>query len=394
MKPLQPELDRRKRQHLYRSRRVSSSPQGAEMLLDGRSLLNFCSNDYLGLANHPKLVDALKAGAEKYGMGSGAAHLVNGHTVAHHALEEELAEFTHRPRALLFSTGYMANQGVITSLLGRKDTIYEDRYNHASLIDGGLLSRAHLKRFTHCDTAVLEKQMAGQRDGEALVATDGVFSMDGDIAPLRSMSRLCRERGAWLMVDDAHGLGVLGHHGGGSLEHYNLGVEEVPILMGTLGKGLGSFGAFVAGSEALIETLIQQARSYIFTTATPPAVAEATRAALRLAREESWRREKLAELITLFRRGAEQVGLPLLASETPIQPILAGCSEQAVKWSSALEADGLLVTAIRPPTVPEGSARLRVTLSANHTAEQVERLLGALDRLNITRTACGVTDDE
>ncbi|MES9903487.1 MAG: 8-amino-7-oxononanoate synthase [Sedimenticola sp.] len=393
MKPLQPELDRRKREHLYRSRRVSQGPQGPESLLDGRPLLSFCSNDYLGLANHSQLAEALCKGAEKYGVGSGAAHLVNGHSAAHHALEEELAEFTGRPRALLFSTGYMANQGVITALLGRGDTIYQDRYNHASLIDGGLLSRAHLKRFTHCDTAVLAKQMSGQRSGESLVATDGVFSMDGDLAPLPEMAQLCRDRGAWLMVDDAHGLGVLGSQGGGCLEHFGLGVEDVPILMGTLGKGLGSFGAFVAGSDELIETLIQQARSYIFTTATPPAVAEATRAALRLAIEEGWRREKLTDLITQFRRGAAQIGLPLMASETPIQPILAGCSEQALKWSGALEAEGILVTAIRPPTVPEGSARLRVTLCANHRVEQVDRLLGALDSLNIPRTACSVTGD-
>lgn len=393
MKPLQPELDRRQKEHLYRRRRVSSSAQGPELLLDGKPLLSFCSNDYLGLANHPQLIEALKLGAEKYGVGSGAAHLVNGHSAAHHALEEELAEFTHRPRALLFSTGYMANQGVITALLGRQDTVYEDRYNHASLIDGGLLSRAHMKRFNHADVSMLERQLAGQRGGEALVATDGVFSMDGDIAPLPELARLCREQGAWLMVDDAHGLGVLGDQGGGTLEHFDLGIDEVPILMGTLGKGLGSFGAFVAGSEALIETLIQQARSYIFTTATPPAVAEATRAALRLTQQEGWRREKLAQLIAAFHQGAAEIGLPLMASETPIQPILAGCSEQALKWSGALEADGILVTAIRPPTVPEGSARLRVTLSANHTLEQVNRLLSALDRLNIPRdpaASCGV----
>ncbi len=213
MKPLQPELDRRKREHLYRSRRVSQGPQGPESLLDGRPLLSFCSNDYLGLANHSQLAEALCKGAEKYGVGSGAAHLVNGHSAAHHALEEELAEFTGRPRALLFSTGYMANQGVITALLGRGDTIYQDRYNHASLIDGGLLSRAHLKRFTHCDTAVLEKQMSGQRSGESLVATDGVFSMDGDLAPLPEMAQLCRDRGAWLMVDDARRFGCTGQPG-------------------------------------------------------------------------------------------------------------------------------------------------------------------------------------
>ncbi len=381
MKSLQPDLQARQQAFLYRRRRVSEGPQGPELRLDGRNLLTFCSNDYLGLANHPDLIKALQQGAESYGVGSGAAHLVNGHSSAHHALEDELAEFTGRSRALLFSTGYMANQGVITALLSRGDSIYEDRLNHASLIDGGLLSRAQFKRFTHSDITALEQQLSKHEKGEALVATDGVFSMDGDIAPLTEMAKSCTNHNAWLMVDDAHGFGVLGDKGQGCAAHFGLDEVHLPILMGTLGKAIGTFGAFVAGSDDLIETLIQQARSYIFTTAMPPAIAEATRASLKLVQQESWRREKLAELIKQFKQGAEQLGLPLMPSDTPIQPIMAGSSEQALAWSQQLETDGLLVSAIRPPTVPEGSARLRVTLSANHTKEQVDRLLTSLGSL-------------
>ncbi len=347
----------------------------------GKPLLTFCSNDYLGLANHPDVVAAFKRGADQYGVGSGAAHLVTGHTRAHQALEEALAEFTERPRALLFSTGYMANLGVMTTLLGRGDTVFQDRLNHASLLDGSQLSRARLKRFPHQDTVTLADQLQAAGAGEKLVATDGVFSMDGDLASLAEMAPLCRRYDAWLMVDDAHGLGVLGERGAGTLEYLGLDIEAVPILMGTLGKGLGAFGAFVAGSEDLIETLIQQARSYIFTTATPPAVAEATLASLQLVQADSWRRDKLRTLIERFRQGVSQLGLPLMKSETPIQPVVATSSEQALTWSQALEDQGILVSAIRPPTVPERSARLRVTLSASHTEEQVDRLLSALETL-------------
>lgn len=378
MKPLRPELDRRKNEHLYRHRRVVLGPQGPELVVDGRPMLGFCSNDYLGLANHPDVVAAMQRGAEQYGVGGGAAHLVSGHSAAHHALEEELAEFTGRPRALLFSTGYMANQGVITALLGRGDSIYQDRLNHASLIDAGLLSRADFKRFAHSDMQALSQQMESQDSGDSLVAVDGVFSMDGDTAPLPELATICQDKKAWLMVDDAHGIGVLGENGAGSIEHFALGLDDVPILMGTLGKALGTFGAFVAGSEDLIETLIQQARSYIYTTASPPAVAEATRVSLKLVREESWRRERLQELIRRFRAGAEQQGLSLMPSQTPIQPILTGSAEQALTLSARLEEQGILVSAIRPPTVPEDSARLRVTLSANHRDEDVDRLLEAL----------------
>ncbi len=382
MNRLQTDLDRRRTESLYRARRLADSPQGPEMRIDGRPMLTFCSNDYLGLAADPRLIEAMQQGAARYGAGSGAAHLVTGHMAPHHALEEELADFLGRPRALLFSTGYMANLGVIAGLLGPGDSVWEDRLNHASLIDGGLLSRARFGRYAHNDADALAGRLAkGDKQRRSLAVTDGVFSMDGDIAPLPELARVCARQGAWLMVDDAHGLGVLGENGGGSLEHFGLGPAEVPILMGTLGKALGSFGAFVAGDQALIETLIQQARSYIYTTAPPPAVAEATRAALRLVREEPWRRDRLRELIERFRRGAEDLDLPLMPSSTPIQPLLAGTAVRAVEWSRQLERRGILVTAIRPPTVPEGSARLRITLTAAHDEGRLDRLLTALAEL-------------
>ena len=389
MSNLAAELERLRREHLYRRRRVLSGPQGPRPTVDGRRLLAFCSNDYLGLANHPMVVAAMQAGAAQYGAGSGAAHLISGHSAAHQALEEELADFTGRARALLFSTGYMANLGVISALAGRGQQVFEDRRNHASLIDGALLSGARLRRYPHAHVTALSRMLVPQahsdgRTGPApgsLVATDGVFSMDGDIAPLRELAALAQAGGALLMVDDAHGLGVLGEGGRGTLELADLTQAQVPILVGTLGKAFGTFGAFVAGADDLIETLIQRARSYIYTTALPPAVAEATRASLRLVQAESWRREHLRVLIARFRQGAQELDLPLSPSETPIQPIVVGGNSRALAWSHALEAAGILVTAIRPPTVPQGSARLRVTLSAAHTEADVDTLLNALSTL-------------
>jgi 8-amino-7-oxononanoate synthase len=380
MKDLATGLQRRRAEHLYRRRRVVETPQGPVLRVEGRELVAFCSNDYLGLANDPRVVEALQQGATRWGVGSGAAHLVTGHSAAHHALEEEFAAFTQRPRALLFSTGYMANLGVLSALLGRGDTVLEDRLNHASLLDGGLLSRARLRRYPHADAATVA-DLLGEADGERLVATDGVFSMDGDLAPLPELAAACRRQGAWLMVDDAHGLGVLGEAGRGTLAHLGLDLHDVPILMGTLGKAFGTFGAFVAGSQELIETLIQAARPYVYTTAPPPAVAEATRTALRIAKAEEWRRDHLRDLVQRFRAGAAALGLPLADSPTPIQPILLGDAARALRWSAALEAQGLLVTAIRPPTVPPGGARLRVTFSAAHTEVQVDRLLDVLSAL-------------
>ena len=375
---LESALKRRRADGLYRSRRIADGPQGPERTVDGRRVLSFCSNDYLGLAGDSRIATAMKRGVDRYGVGSGAAHLINGHSHAHHALEEELAEFTGRERALLFSTGYMANLGVIAALLGRGDTLYEDRLNHASLIDGGLLSRARLKRYAHADVGALETMLDDAGDGRRLVVSDGVFSMDGDIAPLADLASVCDQHDAWLMIDDAHGLGVLGSQGRGSLSAEDLGEQDVPILMATLGKALGTAGAFVAGSVALIETLIQQARSYIYTTAMPPAVAEASRAALEIARDEDWRRERLQGLIARFRHGAQKLGLTLMPSDTPIQPLLLGDSALANRWSEALLRQGILVSAIRPPTVPEGSARLRITLSAAHKPAHIDALLSVL----------------
>ncbi|MGZ8217300.1 8-amino-7-oxononanoate synthase [Methylomagnum sp.] len=370
------------RQGLYRRRRILETPQGAEVLCDGRRLVNFSGNDYLGLANHPDVVAALRRGAEHYGVGSGAAHLVCGHSRAHHALEEELAEFTGRERALLFSTGYMANLGVISALAGRGDTVFEDRLNHASLLDGALLSGARLKRYAHADVAALRTDMADCSSQTKLIATDGVFSMDGDVAPLADLAAVAREHDAWLMVDDAHGLGVLAADGRGTLAQCGLGQADTPILMGTLGKAFGTFGAFVAGCADLIEFLIQRARTYIYTTALPPAVAEATRVALRLVRAESWRREHLNRLVARFRAGAEQLGLNLMDSSTPIQPIVLGDNEAAVRAGRWLLDAGFLVGTIRPPTVPAGTARLRITFTAAHTEAQVDGLLEALTDLN------------
>ncbi|WP_432742006.1 8-amino-7-oxononanoate synthase [Methylobacter sp. G7] len=381
---LAPSLDDIARQGLYRSRRIIASPQGINLEIDGRKLINFSSNDYLGLANHPDVVNAFKSGVDQYGVGSGSAHLICGHSTAHHALEEELAAFTGRDRALLFSTGYMANIGVISALLGRGDAVFEDRLNHASLLDGGLLSGARFKRYAHADPADLEANLS-KAAGNKLIVTDGVFSMDGDFSPLDELAAAAKNHDAWLMVDDAHGLGVIGEHGGGILEHYGLGQDDVPVLMGTLGKGFGTFGAFVAGSEVLIETLIQKARTYMYTTALPAAVAEATRASLKIVIEENWRRDKLRTLSERFRLGAEQLGLQVMASASAIQPILIGDSQKAVDISSALLNAGFLVSAIRPPTVPQGSARLRVTFSALHEQQHVDQLLDALAKIIVGR---------
>ncbi|MAT64525.1 MAG: 8-amino-7-oxononanoate synthase [Gammaproteobacteria bacterium] len=375
MKDLRTALEQRRRDGLYRSRRIAASPQLPGRRIDGRDCLSFCSNDYLGLAAHPQVVAALQAGAQRWGVGSGAAHLLAGHTAAHHALEEALADFVGAPRALLFSTGYMANLGVMAALPGR---LFQDRLNHASLLDGARISGARLVRYAHLDMQDLQRRLAAAPAGERLIASDGVFSMDGDLAPVVELQALARTHAAWLLLDDAHGLGVRGEQGRGSLAQAGITPGNDVILMGTLGKALGTFGAFVAGSEDLIETLIQQARSYVYTTAPPAAVAEAALAALRLCREEGWRRERLQALIGRFRTGAEQLGLPLMASATPIQPLLIGDTGAATRLSEALEDAGILVPAIRPPTVPEGAARLRVSFSAAHEEAQVDRLLDAL----------------
>lgn len=373
------ELQSLNQQSLYRRRRVVESPQSVLMQLDGRQVVNFCSNDYLGLANHPEVIAAFKRGVDQYGVGSGSAHLICGHSHAHHALEDELAAFTGRERALLFSTGYMANLGAISALVGRGDSVLEDRLNHASLLDGGLLSGARFQRYQHNQLDDLQARLAVSK-GKALIVSDGVFSMDGDLALLPGLADLAEQHGAGLLIDDAHGFGVLGANGGGVVEHFGLSQQQVPILMGTLGKAFGTFGAFIAGSDALIEYLIQKARTYVFTTAMPAAVAEATRVSLRLLQQEAWRRQHLQVLISRFRAGAEQQGLQLMASATAIQPIILGDSESALLASQRLLAQGFWVSAIRPPTVPAGTARLRITFSSLHTEQQVDALLEALPK--------------
>ncbi len=372
-------LARRAQQHLLRRRRVVDGACGPELCVDGKPLLAFCSNDYLGLANHPQVVEAFVRAAREHGVGSGASHLISGHHRSHHALEEEFAAFLQRPRALLFSTGYMANLGAIGALLGREDLLIGDKLNHASLLDAGQLSGARLQRFLHSDMDSLAQRLAAAGvASRTLVAVDGVFSMDGDLAPLPAIVQQAKAHGAWVMVDDAHGIGTVGASGRGVCEHFGLSADDVPVLMCTLGKALGSFGAIVAGSDTLIDTLIQFARTYTYTTALPPAVAEAARAGLRILQAEPERRALLQARIQRFRRGAQQLGLPLLASDTPIQPLQVGDSAAALRLEAALEARGILVTAIRPPTVPAGSARLRITLSAAHSEADVDRLLDAL----------------
>ena len=376
------DLEDKKSNHLYRSRKILESPQLVEPIINGKKVLSFCSNDYLGLANHPDVIKAFKRAADKYGVGSGSAHLVSGHSTEHHALEEELADFMGTERALLFSTGYMANLGVVSALCDRHSEIYEDKLNHASLLDAALLSRAKRIRFPHLDMNNLEQRLSSSNVKNTFIISDGVFSMDGDLAPLDKLVGLAENNNAILMIDDAHGIGVLGKKGKGIVEHFDVDNKQVPVLVGTLGKAFGTAGAFVAGSEALIETLIQKARSYIFTTAMPAAIASATRTSLRLLEEETWRREKLKSLILQFRKGASELGFELIDSITPIQPIIIGSSEKALALSEKLLEKNILISAIRPPTVAEGTARLRVTFSATHTEKHVDKLLVALDELS------------
>ena len=350
-------------------------------LVDGRRLTVFCHNDYLGLAHAPELAAARLAAATRWGSGSTASAMVCGYSRAHAELETALAEWTGRDRALLFATGYMANVGVLQTLLRSGDLCLQDKLNHASLLDGARLSGAVLKRYPHGDAEAAARQLARQPEVPALLATDGVFSMDGDIAPLADLSRLATSRRALLLVDDAHGLGVLGPAGAGTVAAAGLDQCQVPLLMGTLGKAVGTAGAFVAGPQELIENLAQFARSHVYSTAPPPALAETTLAAVQLARTDHGRREHLDALIRHFRQAAAQLGLPLMPSQTPIQPLLVGDAGLACRISAQLAEAGFLVTAIRPPTVPAGRARLRITLSAAHSMDQLDRLLNALERL-------------
>lgn len=376
---LKSELDQRKAEHLYRSRKLLESPQSVEPVIDGKKTLSFCSNDYLGLANHPEVIKSFKQAADQNGVGSGSAHLVSGHSVEHHQLEQELAEFMGTERALLFSTGYMANLGVISALCDRHSEIYEDKLNHASLLDAALLSRAKRIRYPHLDIEHLERRLIESDNNNKFIVSDGVFSMDGDLIPLNRLVELANKNNATLVIDDAHGIGVLGEKGKGVTEHFKLESKQVPVLIGTLGKAFGTAGAFVAGSDDLIETLIQKSRSYIFTTAMPAAIAAATRKSLQLLEKETWRREKLQALISQFRVGASDLNLTLVDSMTAIQPVIVGSSEQALTLSEKLLEHNILISAIRPPTIPEGTARLRVTFSADHTEEHVDKLLTVLN---------------
>ena len=374
------------RRGLMRRRIAREGPQGPRIVVDGREYLAFCSNDYLGLANHPRIVEAAIDAALRHGVGEGASHLLSGHSVVHERLEAKLAEFVEMPRALLFSSGYQANIGAITALAGPEDAIFSDALNHASLIDGVRLSRAKVVRYPHADLEFLEKALAESRARARLVVTDGVFSMDGDIAPLPAMLDLCERHDAWLLVDDAHGFGVIGPEGRGSPAHFGLRSPRIAYV-GTLGKAAGVAGAFVAGAAEVVETVLQRARTYIYNTASPALLAAAVEESLQLIREEEWRRERLYRWIGALKQALHGTDVVLAPSNTPIQPLLIGGNAEAVNASAALRERAILVPAIRPPTVPEGTARLRISLSAAHGEDDVARLAAALREVCPSRTA-------
>ncbi|WP_426804958.1 8-amino-7-oxononanoate synthase [Stenotrophomonas sp. SrG] len=369
----------REAQGRIRVRRTVTRRDGVRLEVNGQWLTGFCSNDYLGLSQQFGVVSALQDAAAREGAGAGASHLICGHHALHEALEQEVADWLGYPRALLFGSGFAANLAVQQALLSEEDDVcVQDRLNHASLLDAARLAGCRLRRYPHLDTEGALRQLKHAPDGAAMLVTDGVFSMDGDIAPLRSLSLVARMQEAVLYVDDAHGVGVIGEHGRGCVADAGLGVADVPLQLVTLGKALGGSGALVVGDEAMIQHLAETARPYIYTTAVPPAQAAAALAAVKLARRDDWRREKLAELVGVFRAGARQHGLELMPSDTPIQPLLCGAESTVMGLSAALEAAGFLVSAIRPPTVPEGKARLRVTLSALHTVPEVRALTDAI----------------
>ena len=377
---LKKHLEERAAQGLLRSRRTLATPQSPHIVVDGKPYLAFCSNDYLGLASRPELSAALQKGAQQWGVGAGAAHLVSGHFGPHHQLEQQLAAFVGKPAALLFSTGYMANLGVVQALVGKGDTVFADKINHASLNDAMLLSRAETKRYRHGDMAQLAQLLAQTQSGRKLVITDAVFSMDGDMAPLRELLVLCEQHDAWLYVDDAHGFGVLGEQGRGSLAHFGIASPRI-IYMATLGKAAGVSGAFVAAEQVVIDTLVNHAHSYVYTTATPPALSVALLQSLQLIAQGEDLREHLHRLIARLRNGLVDLPWKLMPSETAIQPLLIGDNQQALKLSEGLRERSIWVAAIRPPTVPQGTARLRITLSAAHTEADVDQLIVALHDL-------------
>jgi 8-amino-7-oxononanoate synthase len=378
---IQKALDHLASTHLLRKRRVIQSPCGARIVADGKTLLSFCSNDYLGLANNPALTEAVYRAAQEWGAGSGGSHVVGGHTRLHAQLEETLAAFVGSERALYFSTGYMANLGIVPALVGRGDTVFADRLNHASLIDATLLSRAENKRYRHQDLTHLETLLAQTTSGKKLILSDAVFSMDGDIAAIPRLLALAERYDAWLVLDDAHGFGVLGEKGKGSLSHFQMPFHPRMIYMATLGKAAGVSGAFVAASALVTEWLVQRARTYIFTTADSPLVVAALLCNLEYLAQGDTLRTRLFSLIARLHAGLSQTRWQTKMSPTAIQPVIIGSSEDALRVSDALSDRGFFVPAIRPPTVPKGTARLRISLSAAHTAHEVDRLVNALEEL-------------
>ena len=377
-KVLASKLSKRQQAGLYRTRSILQTAQEPILEYNNQTFLSFSSNNYLGLANHPKIIAAYKKGADQYGVGSCASSLLGGYSYAHHALEEELAEFLGYEHVLLFSTGYMANLGVLTTLYTTSDHIFMDRLNHASLIDGCRYSGARFERYQHKNISDLKIRLSKSKAQNKLICSDGLFSMDGDLAPVPELVAIAEQRRSLLMLDDAHGIGVLGHQGRGIVNLFGLGIKDVQILVGTLSKAFGTFGAFVAGKKILIESLIQFARSYMYTTALPPAIAEATRMSLRLIQQEDWRRDHLALLIKRFQQGAKQLDLQILPSVTPIQLLIVGGAKQAERVWQKLKQFGIIVDLIRPPTVPNNTARLRIGLTANHTKKQIDVLLETL----------------
>jgi 8-amino-7-oxononanoate synthase len=364
-------------QNLLRKRQVVSSAQSTQLVVDGKTYLSFCSNDYLGLANHPDLISAFQKGAQEYGVGAGASHLISGHMRPHEELEIALAKFVGLPRALYFSSGYAANTGVIPALAGEGDAIFSDALNHACIIDGTRLSKAEVKIYPHADITKLARLIETSSAKRKLVVSDAVFSMDGDIAPIRELVTLCEQHDAWLLLDDAHGFGVLGANGRGVLEHFNIQSPNI-IYMATLGKAAGVSGAFVAGHADAIEWLIQRARTYVFSTASPPALAVALKESLRIFQQESWRREQLQKLIAHLRNSLVNLPWKLLPSQTAIQSLIIGSNADALSVMEKLKQKNIWVPAIRPPTVAVGSARLRISLSAAHSIEDVDRLVDGL----------------
>ena len=383
LEDLQEELDRRKVEGLLRQRRLLDSPQAEYIVANGKNYLSFCSNDYLGLANHPSLIAAMQAAAGDSGVGSGASNLITGHHRYHDALEKKLAKFVDMPATLVFSTGYMANIGVISALMGRDDAVFCDKLNHACLNDGAILSRANFQRFAHNDVAALEKLLKSSTAKQKLIAVDAVFSMDGDLAPIPDYLRLCEQYDAYLYIDDAHGFGVLGEHGQGSLNHFNLKSPRI-IMMATLGKAAGVAGAFVAGEQVVIDYLVQNARSYVYSTPAPPALSATLIQSLTLIEQGDDLRAHLQHLIATLKANLQLKNWYLMPSDTAVQPLVIGGNHAAVSLSEYLQnqgdqKQGILVPAIRPPTVPKNTARLRISLSAAHSEQDVIKLASALN---------------